>query len=242
GLAPLIPGLRHNFYLDDFRWLEHAYYASRDIGHLFTQWLPGFIRPIGQAVFFLEFLAFRFQALPYNIASLLLHAIVGSMVWRLCRRIGIGATGRSIAAAMFLIGAGHFTKAVHWACSIPILCGTALLLWTVTTIAPHSHSASRSSSPANGASSAVRGFRLAILTLAGVALPFTHDLFALAPLGLAAVVVAVGHRQRRLLGSIWMTAGLAYVVGTLSAHADVTQPHKIGWNALANAFHSFACL
>jgi hypothetical protein len=228
GLGPLLPGLVHGFYRDDFWWLEQAFLSLHDPLHLFDPWLSGFFRPLGQTAFFAQFLVFRFEPLPYNLVSLALHGWAGYLVGRLAAALG---GGRAVAIVLFLVGTGHFAKPVMWACSQPILIATSLLLIVVLRMIEDVR---------GGVSRGISGNVL--LFVVGASIPFFHDLFGLAPLGLAAFAVLLGHRSRKWLASAWLGGGLLVLALTAPFHARVSQENGIGWHVIANGIHYLAVL
>lgn len=112
--------------------------ASNDPLKVLSPWVPGFFRPLGQLSFYLQYLIFRFHAVPYNLVDLGLHGVAGVGVWHIAGRTGLSRSGRSFAMLLFLVGAGHFCKPVVWACSRPIILGTGLSLAATSRLLPSS--------------------------------------------------------------------------------------------------------
>ena len=269
GLAPLLPGLAHGFYRDDFWWLEQSFLSLREPLHLFDPWLSGFFRPLGQTAFFAQFLVFRFEPLPYNLVSLALHGWAGYLVGRLATALGAGAGSRGVAIALFLVGTGHFAKPVMWACSQPILIATSLLLTVVLGMIedvrrrssravaeplpqPAGDDPGNRGGSLSGNEPGERGRRLrggsgglrrtSLLFVMGASIPFFHDLFGLVPLGLAAFAVLLGHRSRKWLAPAWIGTGVVILALTAPFHAHESQDNGIGWHVLFNGLHYLAVL
>jgi hypothetical protein len=221
GLLPAFLGLRHGFYADDFFWLEEAQYSLGTLSHLVSIWAAGFFRPLAQILFFLEFLVFRFHSFGYNLVGVALHAAVGLCLWQLAVSMGFSQRQRAWTVLFFLVGAGHFTKPVAWACSHAILLGAVFTLLAVRRVllAPSSSGNSRQ---------LLVAFLLALLAM------LTHDLYALLPVAMGIFVALLRHPgwRRYFLASLSLTA--LYLWVSLQAHSTIELEHGRGLHMLTN--------
>jgi hypothetical protein len=234
GLSPLLYSLQLNFYADDFVWLEKAYLSSSDPSVVFAPWLTAWARPLAQAFFFVEFLAFGFEALGYNLMGLLIHLGVGLLVWRLALRMGVPSFPAAIGALFFLAGWAHYVKPLVWICSHSIVVATLFALAGMLSLLPLRERR-------DSARSARFPFAAFMFSIAAM---ISHETLVLAPLGLAFLAWNQNHPR---CGSTALAAGVAtasYLVLTAGKHGLLLSAgvYELGPHILGNLLSYLASL
>ncbi len=224
--GPLVFGLGHGFYQDDFRWLEQAFRSDGELARIVSVWRAGEFRPVAQLFFWLQTRVFGLRPLLFNLLGLVLHLVVAWMILRLSRRLGASQSESAAASLLFVAGWGHYGKPVAWACSHSILLGTALFLGAVRLLLADRTGA--------GPRATLHG--AAAIILVGVA-SITHELFSLAPAILAASLILRRDPRRAWCGGIAAAMTGAYLLLTWGVHR-AHAVHSGGLDNLArNFFH-----
>ena len=222
ALIPLLTGLGHGFYRDDFTWLEHACRPGATILDSLRPWKNQELRSLGQLLFYIQYRLFGFHPLGFNIVSLLLHLTTVGMVVCLARLAG-QARGLALAAGvLFLAGLGHYGKPEAWACAQVIILGPLLAAAGLAVFLAQLRR------PADA-----RRFPYWSYPLLAAAV-FTHEITFLAPLGLALVAFQVRHPHRRLMAGIGLLAPAAYFLATLPMH----QRHPVAATSISVLLHN----
>ena len=222
GLLPLLSGLGHGFYRDDFTWLEHAARPGATLLDSLRPWKNQELRSLGQALFFLEYKAFGFHPLGFNLVSLLLHLATSGLVVCLGRLAGLERRRARIAGLLFLAGLGHYGKPAAWACAQvtilgPLFAGVGLAVFLARL--RREGDAPRFPWPS-------------YLWMAAAL--FTHEITFLAPLGLAGIAFLVRHPRRWIMAAIGLAAPAAYFLGTLRMH----ERHPVAGTSVGVVLHN----
>ena len=222
ALIPLLTGLGHGFYRDDFTWLEHACRPGATVLDSLRPWKNQELRSLGQLLFYLQYRLFGFHPLGFNIVSLLLHLITTGMVVCLARLAG-QARGMALAAGvLFLAGLGHYGKPAAWACAQVIILGPLLAAAGLAVFLAQLRR------PADA-----RRFPYWSYPFLAAAV-FTHEITFLAPLGLALVAFLLRHPHRRIMAGIGLLAPAAYFLGTLQMH----EHHPVAGTSISVLLHN----
>lgn len=217
------PSLRHGFYQDDFTWLLHSQQARTSPSHLFDSWVSEFKRPLGQSWFFLQYRIFGLHPILFNLVSVALHAATAIALVSLASVRGIPLRTGLAASFLFTLGLGHAGKPVLWACSQPILLGTLLLLGCLLVL--------------YRGGGAVSGLLALFLMLLSVS---SHDVFLLAPFGVALVAVTAG--RSRTLAALLASVGVAMLLVTVRARVSMVQDVSPGATVVTNVLQYLASL
>jgi hypothetical protein len=108
------PAFDNGFMLDDYLCLKNAHFAAQSAHYALAPWFPGFLRPVSQAYFSLEYRLFGFDPRGYLAANALLHLLVTGMVVLLTVRLTRHHGKALLAGLLFLSGWGHHGKGVIW--------------------------------------------------------------------------------------------------------------------------------
>jgi len=115
GLALCVywPSLSDGFYNDDALFLNIAASALEQPARLFTERPLGYFRPGWLAYMAAQRAAFGLAPLGYHLVGVILHGVVGFLVWLLARRLLRDTLASLAAAATFLCLYAH-SEAVIW--------------------------------------------------------------------------------------------------------------------------------
>lgn len=124
--------VRDNFFsCDDFAWLRNATISIQNPLHIFTTDIVGWFRPLGHAVFALNYWLFGLTSpLAYVIVSIIVHIITAFLVFVLAT-ILLKNRNLALLAAMFFVLQHTHWEAVAWSA---IVAETLAGLWFVLTI------------------------------------------------------------------------------------------------------------
>ena len=122
------PALRNEFYNDDAYFLGDAKSIGNNAPAILGLNPLGYYRPVWSAWVWALFRIFGLWAAPYFAAGIVLHGVIGSLVWVLARQLRLGATAAWISAIGFLAFYSH-SEATLWmaAHNSSLAAGLALL-------------------------------------------------------------------------------------------------------------------
>ncbi len=112
GLLIFQPALNAWFVADDWDYLVLVARATSPLV-CFTPLLGRFIRPLAVATYYVNYVLFGLQPLPYHLVMVLVHAVNAWAVSLLALRLGLSRFVALGAGLVFLVFAGH-SEAVTW--------------------------------------------------------------------------------------------------------------------------------